>query len=154
MNVRKSLLLLVIFGIITAACTSAPATGIQPTQRTAPSPGVATAATATNAASAADAVGAASAMIATEAVPAATTAAVVQAASTPAPPDEEIDCMSICHVADPNENLGAGAKPQPASHQGYTTCIECHNTPPAPALPDTHLGRLDEACAVCHLAKP
>ncbi|MCX6030280.1 MAG: hypothetical protein NT169_13425 [Chloroflexi bacterium] len=82
--------------------------------------------------------------------------------ATPAPADEEIDCMGLCHIPDPNDDPGAGAKPLPPSHTGYTTCLECHAAPPtpvaattpvAPVVSATHLGRLDAACRVCHLTK-
>jgi hypothetical protein len=62
----------------------------------------------------------------------------------------EEDCMAECHIPDPNESFGAGAKLLPASHDGRTTCLACHTTADAPALPDTHVGRLDESCLGCH----
>jgi hypothetical protein len=73
--------------------------------------------------------------------------------ATTAPASAEIDCMGACHEIDINELLGAGAKPQPASHKGRTTCLACHATLAKPALPTTHLGRLDAACSGCHLPK-
>jgi hypothetical protein len=60
------------------------------------------------------------------------------------------DCMDACHQPDPNEMIGNGANPQPASHAGRTTCLECHATLRDPVLPETHLGRLDASCTVCH----
>ncbi len=73
---------------------------------------------------------------------------------TPVPTPEAIvseeDCMGECHIPDPNEYFAAGAKPMPASHDGRTRCLVCHTTTAAPALPATHLGRLDEACLGCH----
>lgn len=62
----------------------------------------------------------------------------------------EEDCMAACHLPDPNEHIADGAMPQPASHLDRTTCLNCHTTAAAPALPATHLGRLDPSCTVCH----
>ncbi len=62
----------------------------------------------------------------------------------------EEDCMALCHIPDPNEFFAAGAKPLPATHASRTTCLECHAAEAAPALPATHLGRLDESCRTCH----
>ena len=73
--------------------------------------------------------------------------------ATTAPASAEIDCMGACHEIDINELFSAGAKPQPASHKGRTTCLTCHATLAKPALPTTHLGRLDAACSGCHLPK-
>ena len=70
-----------------------------------------------------------------------------------APASAEIDCMGACHEVDVNEVFGAGAKPQPASHEGRTTCLACHATLAKPVLPSSHLGRLDAACSGCHLVK-
>lgn len=78
-----------------------------------------------------------------------TTAASVSPNETVIPVDEE-DCMAACHIPDPNENIAAGAKPQPASHAGRTTCLVCHATQAQPAMPATHNGRLDPSCTVCH----
>ena len=80
-----------------------------------------------------------------------TTAVAPTGAAVPAA--AEIDCMGACHEVDINELLGAGAKPQPPGHQEYTTCLACHTTLVKPALPATHVGRLDPACIECHLAK-
>lgn len=63
---------------------------------------------------------------------------------------DESTCMDICHISDPNEHVADGAKPQPANHQGRTTCLACHATLDKPALPATHVGRMDAACAECH----
>ncbi len=62
----------------------------------------------------------------------------------------EEDCMAACHVPDPNDYFGAGAKPLPANHTDRTTCLNCHTAESAPALPATHTGRLDAACRGCH----
>ena len=70
--------------------------------------------------------------------------------NTAAPAEEEEDCMAACHIPDANESFAAGAKPQPASHAGRPTCLACHATLVKPALPATHVGRLDVSCAVCH----
>ena len=78
-----------------------------------------------------------------------TTAASVSPNETVIPVDEE-DCMAGCHSPDPNENIAAGAQPQPASHAGRTTCLVCHATQTQPAMPATHNGRLDPSCTVCH----
>lgn len=64
---------------------------------------------------------------------------------------EEEDCMAACHVPDANELFAAGAKPQPATHVKLTTCLNCHATLKTPALPATHTGRMDPACAECHV---
>lgn len=96
----------------------------------------------------------------TLAVPGAATLPPVSASSTTAatsvppsatviPVDEE-DCMAGCHPPDPNENIAAGANPQPASHAGRTACLVCHATQAQPTLPATHTGRLDPSCTVCH----
>ena len=67
-----------------------------------------------------------------------------------APAADELDCMGACHEIDINDLFSAGAKPQPVHHQGRTTCLSCHATLAKPALPATHLGRLDAACSGCH----
>ena len=89
-----------------------------------------------------------------EATPAITSATSVSPAPLPtvaaAPAPDELDCMGACHEIDINELFGAGAKPQPANHRGRTTCLSCHATLAKPALPATHLGRLDAACNGCH----
>lgn len=66
--------------------------------------------------------------------------------------NDEEDCMAGCHLPDPNEHIADGAVAQPASHAGRSTCLSCHAAAvaPVPALPATHLGRLDPSCAVCH----
>jgi len=61
--------------------------------------------------------------------------------------------MGACHEIDINELFKVGAKHQPANHKGYATCLECHATLTKPALPATHLGRLDPACIMCHTEK-
>ncbi len=76
--------------------------------------------------------------------PSATPASTIEAASF------EEDCMAICHVPDPNDYFGAGAKSLPTNHSDRTTCLACHTTASAPALPATHVGRLDAACRGCH----
>jgi hypothetical protein len=62
----------------------------------------------------------------------------------------EVDCMAGCHIPDPNESLTEGGKPQPANHTGRTACLTCHETLKKPALPSTHVGRLDASCTLCH----
>jgi hypothetical protein len=108
----------------------------------------------------------ASASAAPNAAGAPTAAAVSNAAAAPsaapAPEDDEMACRALCHIPDPNEFFGVGAKRQPPSHQERTTCLECHAAPPtpvaattpaAPAVPATHLGRQNAACVGCHLTK-
>ena len=63
----------------------------------------------------------------------------------------EEDCMGACHFPEPGESFAVGAIPQPADHKGRATCLECHKTLAKPALPKTHEGRMDPACALCHL---
>ncbi len=74
--------------------------------------------------------------------------------ATPTPTSDvetvEEDCMALCHIPDPNDFFAAGAMPLPASHSGSTTCLNCHTTVATPALPDTHVGRLNESCRGCH----
>lgn len=78
--------------------------------------------------------------------------AVVAATATAMPivVAEEEDCMAGCHPPDPNEHIADGAVVQPVSHVGRTTCLTCHASPSRPALPASHLGRMDPSCAVCH----
>lgn len=63
---------------------------------------------------------------------------------------DEATCREICHVPDPNETFGAGAKPQPNDHKGRVTCLECHAKMEKHPLPPSHVGRMDPACATCH----
>ncbi len=65
----------------------------------------------------------------------------------------EEDCMAICHIPDPNDYFGAGAKLLPANHAGRSTCLNCHTGAGASILPSSHLGRLDESCRGCHKEK-
>ena len=64
---------------------------------------------------------------------------------------EEEDCMAACHVSNPNDDIAAGAMPQPSTHVNRTSCLECHTTLDKPALPATHAGRMNPSCIVCHL---
>jgi hypothetical protein len=121
------LLALVTIGLVVVACVSQATTDVKSTVVTMPSTG---------------------SMLPT---PVATILATPTGAIAPAA--EEEDCMGACHIPDTNDLIGAGAKPQPPSHKGYTTCLGCHATLAKPALPATHTGRLDAACIVCHLAK-
>lgn len=133
------LLLLLILTIALGACVSRPIDA--PEVNSAP-PARATLASSTPAAPGASALSAESGSPTTPAVPAAPDATII--------PAEEEDCMAGCHIPDPNEFIGAGAMPQPASHTGRTTCLTCHATQTQPALPATHAGRLDPSCTVCH----
>ena len=72
---------------------------------------------------------------------------------TPEPiPQFVEDCMGDCHFPDASEYFAAGAKSQPSDHKGRVTCLECHKTLAKPALPQDHDGRMDPACALCHLS--
>jgi hypothetical protein len=42
------------------------------------------------------------------------------------------------------------AKPLPASHEGRTTCNNCHANNIGPKLPVDHAGRTDATCTACH----
>jgi cytochrome b subunit of formate dehydrogenase len=42
------------------------------------------------------------------------------------------------------------AKPLPASHAAYTTCLACHANLPKPALPADHAKYAEPTCATCH----
>jgi cytochrome b subunit of formate dehydrogenase len=42
------------------------------------------------------------------------------------------------------------AKPLPASHATYTTCLACHANLPKPALPADHAKYAESTCATCH----
>lgn len=44
----------------------------------------------------------------------------------------------------------ASAKPLPASHEGRTTCLGCHQTLTKPAMPTDHASRADTSCTACH----
>ncbi|MBI5652730.1 MAG: hypothetical protein HZC40_20130 [Chloroflexi bacterium] len=63
---------------------------------------------------------------------------------------DEAECRAMCHEPDPEELLTSGAKRLPANHVDHKTCLNCHGTPNAPALPTTHIGRMDPSCRVCH----
>jgi hypothetical protein len=63
---------------------------------------------------------------------------------------DEAECRAMCHEPDPDELLTNGAKILPANHADHKTCLNCHGTPNAPALPATHTGRMDPSCRVCH----
>ena len=60
---------------------------------------------------------------------------------------DESACMDVCHVGEPVEQ---SVKPLPVDHAGRTTCLSCHATLDKPALPATHVGRMDIACSACH----
>lgn len=81
----------------------------------------------------------------------ATAQATPMASTVPEVPAQEEDCMAGCHVPDANETFANGADPQPADHAGYKTCVECHLKLTKPAYPDTHAGRMDPACPLCHV---
>jgi len=152
MNTTRILTLsvLVTLVLVVVACVPAATTEVKPTVETTPSTESASSAPEPTA----------TAVATLEVKPIIVTAlATGSASSTPAPTataapaSAEIDCMGACHELDINELFGAGAKPQPATHTGRTTCLECHATLAKPALPATHLGRLDAACSGCHLAR-
>lgn len=84
------------------------------------------------------------------AIPTAAPPTIATPRPTSEPATSEEDCMAGCHIPDPNETFGAGAKPLPANHAERTTCLQCHTTASAPVLPASHLGRLDPACRECH----
>jgi hypothetical protein len=63
----------------------------------------------------------------------------------------EVNCQDACHFPDPDATFAAGAMAQPPTHTGRTTCLSCHSTLSTPALPTTHMGRLDPSCALCHV---
>jgi hypothetical protein len=133
------LLLLLILTIALGACVSRP---VDAPEGTSAAPAHATLAPSTPVAPGASTVSSESGSPTPPAVPASPDVTVI--------PAEEEDCMAGCHIPDPNEFIGAGAMPQPASHIGRTTCLTCHATLAQPAMPATHTGRLDPSCTVCH----
>ena len=60
------------------------------------------------------------------------------------------DCAN-CHSLE-GWKPAKGAKAQPASHTGRTTCLGCHTLLPQPKLPADHQGRTEASCATCHKA--
>jgi hypothetical protein len=78
--------------------------------------------------------------------------AMVEPTGSPVPQTvEEEDCMAACHISDAGDDIAAGAMPQPPTHVNRTSCLDCHATLDKPALPATHVGRLNPSCVVCHL---
>ena len=151
MNATKILTLLALAtaGLVVVACMSVATTDVNPTVVSAP---FADSASPTPAATDTQPT-----VVTTPPIEPASSISVTTTAATPTgvatPAAAELDCMGACHELDINELLGAGAKPQPPSHKEYMTCLECHTTLAKPALPASHVGRLDPACIECHLAK-
>ena len=146
----STLWVLVTLVMVVAACAPAATTEVKPTVGTTPSAGSASSTPEPTT----------TAVVTLEVKPVSVTAlATVSASSMPEPTatavpvSDELDCMGACHEVDINELFGPGVKPQPASHKGRTACLECHATLAKPALPSTHLGRLDAACTGCHKSK-
>ena len=50
----------------------------------------------------------------------------------------------------PGATAVSSIKPLPASHDGRTTCMACHQNIPQPKLPADHAGRTDPTCGACH----
>lgn len=44
----------------------------------------------------------------------------------------------------------SSVKPLPASHEGRTTCLTCHQNLQQPKLPADHQGRTEATCVTCH----
>ena len=152
MKTKRTFMLwvLVTLVMVVAACVPAATTEVKPTVGTAPSTGSASSTPEPTA----------TAVATLEVKPILVTALATESAAsipepttTALPVSDELDCMGACHEIDINERFGAGVKLQPATHKGRTACLECHATLAKPALPSTHLGRLDAACSGCHHAQ-
>jgi cytochrome b subunit of formate dehydrogenase len=50
----------------------------------------------------------------------------------------------------PGATAVSSIKPLPASHDGRTACMACHQNIPQPKLPADHAGRTDPTCGACH----
>lgn len=129
MHKNKTVFLLAVWGLLVCviACEATPTRRVEPTRASATVQAVS---------------------VVTEVVPTVTP----QATSTPVWVDES-NCRAACHIPDPNEEFAKGADPQPADHTGYKTCVECHLKLTKPAYPETHRGRMDPACPLCHVSK-